>query len=307
MSATDCAVVVYLGGLDSIHAQSLISGSMKKIAFLFLIYDEIANEQLWRNFFRKIDKTRYSIFIHWKYETTLRYFDAHKLKCPVATEYAEPSLVKAQNLLLREALKDPENERFVFLSNSCIPLKPFAFIYRTLISEELSYFNVAKDEHIYQIPRAQNELAAAFGDKNVKKASQWSILTRPIAQILAESDTYLDAIFETGKKQLADEYFYISYLHFLDKLSEIRLSKYSAVDCAMFEFWQDKEYPYSGNFTSTHPDGWSRKLKTFFDISKEEINFLLGAPCFFGRKFARGCTVDGGGLLEDYVTRYYDL
>ena len=88
---------------------------MQKIAFLFLIYDEINNERLWRNFFRKIENDRYSIFIHWKHERKLEFFDQFKLKNPVPTEYAELSLVKAQNLLLREALKDEEHERFIFL------------------------------------------------------------------------------------------------------------------------------------------------------------------------------------------------
>ena len=279
---------------------------MKKVAFLFLVYDEINHELLWRNFFRKIDEQQYSIFVHWKYDKKLECFNHFKLKNPLSTEHAKLSLVKAQNLLLREALKDPQNERFVFLSNSCIPLKPFDYVYRSLLKDNLCFFNAAREEHIFERNRGEN-LANAFGRKNVKKASQWSILTRPIAQILSRSDDVLQSVFEPGKKDLADEYFYISYLHYLNQQKNLHLADYSAVNCATFEFWEDKEYPFRNTFTSTHPENWDRRLKTYFDISKEEIQYLLNAPCFFGRKFATNCKVENELSLIEFITDYCPL
>lgn len=277
---------------------------MKKIAFLFLIYDEIENECLWNNFFRTISSSRYSIYIHYKFDKPLHFFESHKLKTPVPTEYAESSLVKAQNLLLREGLKDPQNERFVFLSNSCIPLKPFDYTYESLFSNELCRFNAAKEEHIFERDRGRN-LARAFGRGNVKKASQWSILTRPIARILSASDDMLDACFEPGRKELADEYFYLSYLYYLAKQDQIKQSYYSAADCSTFEFWDDKTYEFRDNFTSTHPEKWDRRLKTYFSISADELNYLLNAPCYFGRKFGKDCSVDNGASIQDVITKHY--
>ena len=37
---------------------------MKKIAFLFLIYDILNLEELWRYFFLNVDKNKYTIYIH---------------------------------------------------------------------------------------------------------------------------------------------------------------------------------------------------------------------------------------------------
>ena len=278
---------------------------MKKLAFLFLIYDEINQEELWHKYFRKIDKAKYNVYIHYKYNKPLEYFEACKIDETVQTDYADLSLVKAQNTLLREALKDTENERFIFLSNSCVPLKKFDYIYNELFAKDLCFFNMAREGHIFENGRG-DKLAKYFGKENVKKASQWSILTREIAQDLAESDDLLESLYESGKKGLADEYFYISYLYFLNKQSCIHSFHYEVVNCTTFEYWNDREYISDGEFTSTHPPEWERRLKTFYDISDKELLFLFHAPCLFGRKFSRDCTVDGQLSLLARVTKLYD-
>lgn len=277
---------------------------MKKIAFLFLIYDEIENECLWNNFFKGVDRSKYSIYIHHKFDKQLSFFESYKLNNPIPTDYAESSLVKAQNLLLHEALKDQQNERFVFLSNSCIPLKSFEHIYKSVFSNDLCRFNAAKEEHIFERNRGR-KLARVFGRENVKKASQWSILTRPIARILSTSGDVLTACFKPGKRDLADEYFYLSYLYYLGKEDQIDQSPYAVTDCSTFEFWNDKIYEFSDDFTSTHPENWDRRLKTYFNISTIELNFLLSAPCYFGRKFVKDCTVDGGPSIQDVISDHY--
>jgi hypothetical protein len=49
--------------------------------------------------------------------------------------------VQAQRLLLRSALQDPLNQRFVFLSEACAPLIPAATMYAQLMSEPRSRVN----------------------------------------------------------------------------------------------------------------------------------------------------------------------
>jgi len=277
---------------------------MKKLAFLFLIYDEINQEELWHNFFRKIDKSRYSIYIHYKYNIPLKYFESYKLGEVVPTEYADLSLGKAQNKLLREALKDSDNGRFIFLSDSCIPLKKFDYIYNMLCGQDLCFFNMAKKEHIFENGRG-DKLAKRFGRENVNKASQWSILTREIAHDLAHTDDLLESLYESGKGGLADEYFYISYMHYLNKLNCIHGFDYEVANSTTFEYWNDRDYISDGEFTSTHPPDWERRLKMFYDISDKELMFLFQAPCLFGRKFSSDCTVDGNLSLTDRVSELY--
>ena len=88
---------------------------MNKIAFLFLIYDIINHESIWFNFFNGISKNKYSIYIHYKINDNLEFFNNYKINKTIATKYADISIVKAQNLLIKEALKDANNKHFIFL------------------------------------------------------------------------------------------------------------------------------------------------------------------------------------------------
>ena len=121
---------------DNCYSDNTIShftNITKKIAFLFLIYDIINQEELWYNFLKNIDKNKYNIYIHYKEnDTKLKYFEDYKLKNCINTKWGDKSLVIAQNILLKEALKDPSNQSFIFLSNSCIPLKSFDYIYNNI-------------------------------------------------------------------------------------------------------------------------------------------------------------------------------
>ena len=52
--------------------------------------------------------------------------------------------VQAQRLLLRSALQEPLNQRFVFLSETCAPLIPAATMYAQLMSESKSRINACR-------------------------------------------------------------------------------------------------------------------------------------------------------------------
>ena len=49
--------------------------------------------------------------------------------------------MQAERLLLRSALEDPLNQRFVFLSEACAPLVPASVMYAQLMSEPKSRIN----------------------------------------------------------------------------------------------------------------------------------------------------------------------
>ena len=53
---------------------------MKKIAFCFLIYDIINQEELWNLFFQNVDTNKYAIYIHYKYNERLDFFEEYKIE-----------------------------------------------------------------------------------------------------------------------------------------------------------------------------------------------------------------------------------
>jgi hypothetical protein len=54
---------------------------MKKIAFLFLIYDIINLEELWNKFFLNVDKNKYTIYIHYK-RKMCKYYENYSYQIP---------------------------------------------------------------------------------------------------------------------------------------------------------------------------------------------------------------------------------
>ena len=83
----------------------------KKIALCFLTYNNLSQPKLWEHFIHP----KYNIYIHYKNDVKLKYFDDYKINETVSTKYADISIVKAQNHMLQEALKDINNTHFIFL------------------------------------------------------------------------------------------------------------------------------------------------------------------------------------------------
>ena len=70
---------------------------MKVLGLCFLIYDKINHEELWYNWLHNVDKKKYMIYIHYKNNTKLKYFEKNKLKKCIKTKYAHVSLTHAHN------------------------------------------------------------------------------------------------------------------------------------------------------------------------------------------------------------------
>jgi hypothetical protein len=104
-----------------------------KVAFLFLTIHDHHQPEIWTDYLTKTDK--FSVYAHPK---------INKIKTPWLKKAVIPKHVKtgwghitqAYYCLLEEALKDPHNMKFMFLSESCIPLKSFDEFYQKVITED---------------------------------------------------------------------------------------------------------------------------------------------------------------------------
>jgi hypothetical protein len=104
-----------------------------KVAFLFLTISDHNQPEIWSKYLEKTDK--FSVYAHPK---------INKIKTMWLKEAVIPKRVKtgwghiteAYYRLMEEALKDPRNMKFMFLSESCIPLKPFDDFYQKVITED---------------------------------------------------------------------------------------------------------------------------------------------------------------------------
>ena len=238
-----------------------------RIAFLFLIYDEINQEDLWFQFFEKAPKDKFSIYIHYKNNIPLKNFDSYKLKKCLETHYGDISLVYAQNLLLEEALKDKDNYKFIFLSQSCIPVKSFDFVYDKLCSNDCSYFDIANQKSCF--PRCSSVLNYLSRNK-IYKSSQWNILNREHSKICISNKDYVryfKGVFAP------EEHYFITLIK--NSSEEDSIINESTTFCN----WDE----------SDDPDGCSPK--TYHVIMQWELDNLYKSNFLFARKFPKDCKI----------------
>lgn len=244
---------------------------MRKIAFCFMIYDVINHEQIWRRFFENVDENKYTIYIHYKSDATLKYFERFKLKNCIPTKYADISLVAAQNVMFAEAMRDSDNKLFILLSNSCIPLKSFDEIYNAL-DAKFSYFHTWNP--IDSFPRSLRTLMY-IERKYIQKASQWSIINRKHVHILLTETEYMEWF--DFPENVPDEHCYISKLYYNNLQDEIIDSRLLSRAPTTYTNWY--------RLYNT-----SEVLHNYNMISNEELQKLLNTESFFGRKFTIECS-----------------
>lgn len=98
------------------------------------------------------------------------------------------TLVDAERRLLGNALLDFSNERFVLLSESCIPLYNFATIYDYLIGSTYSFLDSYDDPSRYGRGRYSRRMKSDIKLRDWRKGSQWFEIHRTLA-IKIVSDT----------------------------------------------------------------------------------------------------------------------
>ena len=246
----------------------------KKIAFCFLIYDTINQEEVWNNFFKGVDPKKYAIYIHYKSNKPLKYFENYKLAHCIETKYANVSLIHAHNLLFKKAFEEG-CDKMISLSQACIPLKSFDYIYDFLTKDDYGHFNIAP--HSACFPRC-NRLLPFYTRDTIQKSSNWFILNRTICDSVVHYPN--DKINEEYARISSPEEHYFITKIFKDKLQDqIITTPNLANGATTFINWAGMDYKYVSQ----------RDLKNYSHISEAELQYLLKSPCLFGRKFNPEC------------------
>jgi len=276
-------LVILIVGINY-NVNNFSNSTNKKIAFCFLIYEEINHEELWYQFLKNVDNNKYNIYIHYKVDKPLKYFQSHKLKNTIETCWGCLSIVEVQNLILKEALKDEMNQHFVWLSDSCIPIKSFDYIYNYLDTNK-SYFNIAPDSQVF--PRGEPVLK--YIDRtNIKKANMASVINRKHAELFVNNDENISNWFKDINN--VDEIVYITLLFHNNLQNELVLTPNIAVGAIIFASWSDmKNYKVFNNSKKTND-------YTYNYICPEELDYLVKSKSLFARKFNKKC----GGLEPLY-------
>ena len=279
-----------------------------KISFLFLVYDRIYNEQIWKeNFFDLLDESDYSIHIHHKpgQNRLGDYFRSHSIPNCIKTKWADISLVIAQTLLLKQALKDKDNHRFVFLSQSCIPVKNPKEVVDKLRKEERSIFNERPLEYI---PRYEN-ISRILSSCEIKKASQWCILNRKHAEIIC-NQFHKESWYGIFSNVFAsDEIMYFTILNSMLNLHREILTTNDLAYATTFTNWGPiPQGPGTTGYVGPKYKYEKPKLnrvKEYSLISEKELIDIIKSDSLFARKFNIGCRVLGKKEnLKDFIKKH---
>ncbi|KAL0668060.1 hypothetical protein Bca4012_030764 [Brassica carinata] len=182
------------------------SGDRPKIAFLFLARHDLPLDFLWDRFFKGGDERNFSIYVHStpgfvfdEGTTRSHFFHNRQLKNSIQVVWGEASMIAAERLLLASALEEPSNQRFVLLSDSCVPLYDFGYIYTYLMSSPKSFvdsFLDTKDQ------RYTMKMFPVIPKEKWRKGSQWISLIRSHAEVIVNDDTVFPVFQKFCKRSL---------------------------------------------------------------------------------------------------------
>ncbi|KAG7555264.1 Glycosyl transferase family 14 [Arabidopsis suecica] len=182
--------------LDSLKKPRL--DQKPQIAFLFIARNRLPLEFVWDAFFQGEDG-KFSIYVHSRpgfvlSEATTRskFFLDRQVNDSIQVDWGESTMIEAERVLLRHALRDPFNHRFVFLSDSCIPLYSFSYTYNYIMSTPTSFVDSFADTKDSRYNPRMNPIIPVH---NWRKGSQWVVLNRKHAEIVV-NDTSVFPMFQ---------------------------------------------------------------------------------------------------------------
>ncbi|EOY25472.1 hypothetical protein QUC31_011617 [Theobroma cacao] len=168
-----------------------------KVAFMFLTRGPLPLLPLWERFFKGHEKY-FSIYLHTPPAYHLNvssHSPFYGRQIPSQNvEWGTVLLADAERRLLANALLDFSNERFVLLSESCIPVYNFPTVYKYLIGSTYSFVESYDDPSRYGRGRYSRKMLPDIKLYQWRKGSQWFEMHRLVA-IYIISDTKYYTLF----------------------------------------------------------------------------------------------------------------
>ena len=178
-----------------------------KIAFLFLVIDDINFPTIWENYFRG-NEDKFSIYCHPKNPNEVKtewlkagILDENEL---VPTEWG--FITRAYYNLLSAALKYPLNQKFVVVSESCIPLRGFSDLYKKVMSTDdirTSYIKLMKISNYDLKARIEKQSWNKKFSKWIKHYARFCLSRYHVSELIRKKDKF--ELFHN--MQVGDEFF----------------------------------------------------------------------------------------------------
>ncbi|KAI8019465.1 Glycosyltransferase BC10 [Camellia lanceoleosa] len=165
-----------------------------KVAFMFLTKGPLPLGPLWEKFF-KGHEGLYSIYVHTDplYNQLVPENSVfHRRRIPSKpVQWGKPTMIDAERRLLANALLDFSNERFILLSDTCIPLFNFTTTYIYLVNSNQTFVASYDDPRKIGRGRYNHQMWPTISISQWRKGSQWFEVDRRLAiEIVSDRKYY---------------------------------------------------------------------------------------------------------------------
>ena len=245
---------------------------MGRLAFLFLTIAELRKEEWWSQFFHGIDPLLYRIYNHAKFPEDIPKHSLlyqRQITRHIPTRWADISLVDASLSMMEEAVQDPENDFFILVSESCIPVQSFKMLYTKLYYMNTSLFQY--NPYYFETRESPQRYHYFQGKSYIprwkfRKHHQWFILTRRDALVLTQSARPF--LKDFSKMFAPDEHFFLNMMD----LFGLTYKNHGTT------------YVNFSSSNSSHPQTFTTLAPSFFQI-------LHNMEFFFLRKVDEDCKI----------------
>ncbi|KAM0904599.1 hypothetical protein ACQ4PT_017920 [Festuca glaucescens] len=193
-----------------------------KIALMFLTPDSLPFEKLWEKVLQG-HEGRYSIYVHASGQKPVHsssLFVGRDIHSD-AVEWGKISMIDAEKRLLANALEDADNQFFVLLSDSCVPLHSFDYVFNYLIGTSISFVDCFQDPGPHGNGRYSLEMLPEIEERDFRKGAQWFAITRRHALMILADNLYYKKFKlyckpADGRNCIADEHYFPTLFNMVD-------------------------------------------------------------------------------------------
>ena len=272
---------------------------MHQIAFLFLILDNPNFPKIWDSYFRG-NKDKYNIYIHSKQKEKTLWKSKNIIEKIQETSWGH--IVSAYIELFREAYKNPNNMKFLTISESDIPIKSFDTFYDDCISDKRSWIKFLKIKNYNWKERINKQPNKNKPKHFIKHLARFCLNREHVGELLQKSkEKQLEFFY---KMHVGDEFF-LSVLYPINNVRDFAVVyddwdyiehekqkiKNEKRKCYEIQEKTGKDMSQELKTLQNKFNNIAKSPKTIVDV-KDDLEKIKKCKSYFYRKFSKDSNIE---------------
>jgi len=272
---------------------------MQQIAFLFLILDNPNFPKIWDSYFRG-HKDKYNIYIHSKHTEKTLWKSKNIIKKIQETSWGH--IVSAYIELFREAYKNPNNMKFLTISESDIPIKSFDTFYDDCISDKRSWIKFLKIKNYNWKERINKQPIKNKPKHFIKHLARFCLNREHVGELLEKSkEKQLEFFY---KMHVGDEFF-LSVLYPINNVRDFAVVyddwdyieyekqkiKNEKRKCYEIQEKTGKDMSHELKILQNKFNNIAKSPKTIVDV-EDDLEKIKKCKSYFYRKFSKDSNIE---------------